>query len=295
MSRPAAPPFTFPWQNRKGEFSRLKAVALAAVLAPALWIAFRLATGQMGAKPIDAALHETGSWAVRLLIATLAVTPYRLITGDNRVIAIRRMLGVAALAYTLAHLALYVVQQRYDLVAVTLEIIKRFYLTIGFVAVLMLVALGSTSFDSAVRRLGAEAWNRLHRLVWPSVVLAVLHAFIQSKIDISEKAIEAGLVLALVGVRLMRGRVAYGAFPLLVLAGLAGLVTVAIEFLWYASFTGVPAARILAANLMLDLQPRPGLAVFLIVLVLPILAQLPRRNASARERLRATPAAASKG
>lgn len=270
----------FPWQNRKGEFSPLKALALALVLAPALWIGVRFITGSIGAKPVDLALHETGRWAIRILLLTLAVTPYRLITGDNRVLAVRRILGVAALAFTVAHVALYVVQQRYDLLVVALEIVKRFYLTIGFAAFVMMLALGLTSFDGAIRRLGAARWNALHRLIYALAVLGILHGYIQSKIDISERVVETGIFLALIGVRLMRGRVALHAPNLLALVVFAGVLAIGLEYLWYASATGVPAARVFAANFMWDLAPRPGALAFLICLLLPLLALTPQARAS---------------
>ncbi|MFY8155835.1 MAG: sulfite oxidase heme-binding subunit YedZ, partial [Rhabdaerophilum sp.] len=135
----------FPWNDRQGRFAPLKALALAGIIAPGLWIGGHGLNGTLGAKPLEVALHETGLWAVRLLLVTLAITPLRLITGWGKLMQLRRMLGVAALAYTLIHLFLYVVQQRYDLVVVVLEIIKRFYLTIGFVSLAAMVALGVTS------------------------------------------------------------------------------------------------------------------------------------------------------
>lgn len=278
----------YPWQNRKGAFSPLKALALALVLAPALWIGIRFATGTIGAKPVDLALHETGRWAIRFLLLTLAVTPYRLITGDNRVIAVRRILGVAALGFTLAHVLLYVLQQRYDLVVVALEIVKRFYLTIGFVAFAMMLALGLTSFDSAIRRLGAARWNALHRLIYALTVLGILHGYIQSKIDVSERVIETGIFLALMGVRLMRGRIAFTPLALAALGLIAGVLALGLEYLWYATATGVPAARVFAANFMWDLAPRPGLSAFLICLLLPLLALLPQARASRAAPRRAT-------
>ena len=276
-----------PWQNRKGEFSALKAAALLAVSLPMLWLLARYLTVGLGAKPNDAALRETGDWAIRLLLLTLAITPWRLITGDNRVLAIRRILGVAALTYTIVHVTLYVVQQRYDLIAVALEIIRRFYLTIGFAAFAMMAVLGATSFDSAVKRLGAARWNALHRMVYILTILAILHGFIQSKIDVSERITETVLLLALFGIRLMRNRLAYSIPAMLGLVLICGLLGIGIEFLWYKLATGLPAERVFAANFDWDLAPRPALLGMMIGLILPLLALLPRRNASPQARVRA--------
>jgi sulfoxide reductase heme-binding subunit YedZ len=261
-----------PWNDRKGQFSPLKALTLALVILPGALIAWRLQTGQLGAKPITEALHQTGLWAIRLLLITLAVTPFRLITGYNRIVLIRRMLGVAALAYGMVHLGLYIFEQKFDLWRVGVEIVLRFYLTIGFVALVAMTALGVTSTDGMIRRMGALAWNRLHLLVWPLTLLALWHGALQSKIDAGEHIMMTGLLFALAGVRLMRGRVPINAFTLLALALLSMALAAGVEYAWYALATGLPADRVFAANFMLALQPRPALLVGLIALALPFLA-----------------------
>lgn len=274
----------FPWNDRQGRFAPLKALALAGIIAPGLWIGGHGLNGTLGAKPLEVALHETGLWAVRLLLVTLAITPLRLITGWGKLMQLRRMLGVAALAYTLIHLFLYVVQQRYDLVVVVLEIIKRFYLTIGFVALAAMVALGVTSTDGSIRRMGAESWNRLHRLIYPLTVLAIFHAFLQAKINVSEEVVQIGVFVVLMAVRFLhRGRRLH-AWSLLALALLAVPLTAGLEALWYGLATGVPWRRILDANLMLALAPRPAVVVGLLALVLPLLAIFRARPSAAGTR-----------
>lgn len=272
---------TLPWNDRQGRFAPLKAFVLAGVIAPGIWISWHWQNGTLGAKPLEVALHETGLWAVRLLLVTLAITPFRLVTGWGKLLQIRRMLGVTALIYTLIHLFLYVVQQRYDLVVVVLEIIKRFYLTIGFASFAALFALGLTSTDGAIRRLGAARWNRLHRLVYPLTVLAIFHAFLQAKINVSEEVVQIGLFAVLMMVRAMRGRVPLTALPLLALAIIAVPLTAALEALWYGLATGVPWQRVLEANLMLALAPRPALWAGLIALALPLAALVSRRPSAA--------------
>src|SRR5688500_3787062 len=101
-----------------------------------------------------------GDWAIRSLMMSLAVTPLRRIANWPKLIMVRRMLGVTALFYALAHLTLYTIDLKLDLLRVASEIALRFYLTIGFVALLGLIALGSTSTDAAIKRLG-KRWNRL--------------------------------------------------------------------------------------------------------------------------------------
>ena len=274
------------WNDRKGVFSPLKAITLALILLPGLWVAWRLAAGTMGAKPIEAALHETGLWSVRLLLVTLAITPLRLITGQNRLILIRRMLGVAALAYLVIHFGLYLFDQKFDLWRVASEIVLRFYLTIGFVALLGMLALGVTSTDGMIRRMGALAWNRLHWLVYPLAILGYWHGALQSKINASEHIVMAGLFLALIGVRGMKKRIELTPISLLGLVILSVAATALLETAWYALATGISPMRIFDANFILELQPRPATVVGLIALALPALAVLARFTPARQPRTR---------
>lgn len=257
------------WHDRQGRFSAFKLAVLAIVLAPGLWIGWKLVAGQLGPKPINAGLHEIGLWSVRFLLVTLAITPLRLITGQNRLILVRRMLGVASFAYAAIHLVFYIVDLKFDLAKVVSEIVLRFYLLIGFAGLLGLLALAATSTDAMIRRLGAARWNRLHALVYAIALLALWHGALQSKIDASEHVVMAGLFLALMGVRAMRGRVSFNVFSLFLLAVLAAAATLAVEMAWYGLATGIPASRIFEANFMLALQPRPALVVGMIAMVLP--------------------------
>ncbi|MCZ8374254.1 MAG: ferric reductase-like transmembrane domain-containing protein [Beijerinckiaceae bacterium] len=258
--------------DRQGRFSALKAAVLIAVILPGLWIGWRLAAGQMGAKPITAALHETGLWSVRLLLVTLLVTPLRALTWQNRLLQVRRMLGVSALAYALIHLGLYVFDLKFDLVKVASEIILRFYLTIGFAALMAMAAMGATSFDSSIRRLGAERWNRLHSLIYPLALLTLWHGALQSKIDASEHIVMTGLLLALMGARILRRQGKLTPLWLLGLAGVTAMATSLVEYAWYALATGLPAGRVFAANLMLELAPRPAHIAGMLALTLPLVA-----------------------
>jgi methionine sulfoxide reductase heme-binding subunit len=267
------------WNDRKGAFSPLKAATLLLICLPGLWVESRLALGLLGSKPITEALHQTGLWSIRLLLVTLAITPLRLITGWNRLILVRRMLGVSVLAYALIHFSLYAVDQKFVLSRIASEIALRFYLTIGFAALLALIALGVTSFDGAIRRMGVAAWNRLHWLVFPLAVLALWHGFLQAKVDVSEDVIMAGVFLALIGVRLVRRPFGLSLPVLTGLAMASPIAAAGLEYAWYALATGVPADRVFAANFMLALQPRPALVVGLIALILPLLALIKRFRA----------------
>ena len=266
-----------PWNDRTGRLSWLKLVAFAGVIAPGLWLAIQAAGGLLGSKPVTEAIHQTGDWTVRLLLLSLAVTPARHVFNWPRLILIRRMVGVAALAYAVLHLGLYVVDQAYDLPKVASEIVLRFYLTIGFVALIGLAVLGATSTDAMIRRLGAVSWNRLHRIVYGLAVLAILHFFLQSKIDVTEPTLMAGLFVWLMGFRLMR-RLNLAATPLELagLAAAAAAATAALETAWYALRTGVMASRVFMANFSVDIGLRPAAWVLLAGLVMAGLAAIRR-------------------
>jgi len=246
-----------PWNDRTGQFSFFKLSIFLGVLAPGIYIAFALASGTLGAKPIEAATHETGEWAIRFLLITLAVTPLRRIAEWRRLIHVRRMLGVAAFGYALLHLSLYVVDQKFNLGRVASEIAVRFYLTIGFAGLVGLAMLAATSTDSAVRRLGKK-WTLLHKAVYVIAILGLAHFFIQSKIDVSEPTLMAGIFLLLMAYRLAkRMKVTLAPLSLVAIAiGIAAL-TAGLEVVWYASATGVDPVRILQANLDFSYMIRP--------------------------------------
>ncbi|MDP4025527.1 ferric reductase-like transmembrane domain-containing protein [Methylobacterium sp. NEAU 140] len=275
-----------PWLDRAGRLSPLKLAVFLACLAPALYLAGAYRLDALGAKPITALIHATGEWTVRFLLASLAVSLLRRIGDWPRVLLVRRMLGVTALAYALAHLALYVVDQNFVLTKVVSEIVLRLYLTIGFVALVGLIALGATSTDAAIRNLGPN-WHRLHRLVYTIAVLGLAHYFLQSKIDVSDPVFWTGLFLLLMGWRVMR-RFKWPERPwsLLLLAAGAALLTAGLEAAWYGLASGVPASLVLGANLDFSGPIRPAWWVLAVGLSLPVLALLrgPRARASGTAR-----------
>lgn len=266
--RPASLNPYLPWTDRAGRVVALKLLVFLGTLAPALWLLYRTLAGDLGAKPVTEAIHVSGDWAIRFLAITLAVTPLRVLTRWNAVVATRRMLGLAAMFYALLHLVLYFKDQQFAVWTIVTEIALRFYLTIGFVALLGLVALGWTSTDGWIKRLGAKKWNRLHWLIYPIAVLAAWHYFLQSKSNVSDAVLMAGLFLLAF---LYRGLKRFGwqtnLAALVALAIVAGLATAGVEYLWYATQTGIPAGRVLAANLNFAFQIRPAWWVLLAGLI----------------------------
>ena len=269
----------FPWQNRGGSLSPLKLAVFLALFLPGAWTAFGLLHHSLGPRPLTEAIHQTGLWAVRLLLITLAVTPLRRLLNWPRLILVRRMIGVAAFAYALAHLGLYAVDQGLDLAMIASEIWRRFYLTIGFVTLLLLSALAATSTDGMIKRLGGRNWRRLHRLVYAIGVLALTHYFLQSKLNIAEPAVAAGLFLWLMGYRLLGKLGREGTAPVWTLAPFAlaaGLATAYGEAYYYRLAIGVDPHRVLAADLAWPFLARPCWIVLLSALVLAGLAVVRR-------------------
>lgn len=237
-----------PWTDRQGRFSTLRAAAFALLIVPALMLLYAAWMHQLGSKPWTQAIHQTGTWTVRILIATLAVSPFRRLFDWSKLIGIRRMLGLGVMAYALGHLALYCIDMAFDWGLIVSEIVKRFYLTIGFVALIGLVAQGVTSTDGMIRRLGKN-WQRLHNLVYPIAMLALLHFALQSKIDVTEPVLMSGLFLLLMLYRgLYRWKLPVSVPVLAGMSLLAGLLTAGLEAGWYAATSGVSAWLVFQAN-----------------------------------------------
>jgi sulfoxide reductase heme-binding subunit YedZ len=260
-----------PWKDRQGRFSWMKALVFAFAFAPGLVTVWWWTHGQLGGRPVTEAIHLTGLWAIRFLLIALAVSPACAVFDAPRVVLLRRMLGLTALAYAVAHFSLYVVDQHFSLPTVAAEIARRFYLLIGFVALLVLVALGVTSTDAMIRRMGA-GWKRLHQLAYPLAAVALLHYFIQSKANVSEAVVFAGFALWLLGLRLVPRRWRGNPLALLGLAAAAGLATAGVEFAWYGLATGISPWRVLAASGTLRFGLRPAHIVALAGLGVVVLA-----------------------
>lgn len=176
--------------------SYLKPLAFLICLIPFGQLLYRAYTNDLGANPIDAITRFTGSWSLFILLASLAVTPLRRITGWNEVIRYRRMLGLFAFSYAALHFATYMVLDLYfDFAAIAKDILKRPYITVGFTALVLMIPLALTSTSAMIRRLG-KRWQQLHYLVYAIAILGVIHFYWLVKSDITRPA-QYGLVLAL--------------------------------------------------------------------------------------------------
>ena len=176
--------------------SRITAAVVGVGLLPLLVLAVRALRDDLGANPIEEVAHETGRWTLRLLLATLAVTPLRRLTGQSWLAPQRRTLGLLCFTWATLHLATWVaLDLGFDFEAVVEDVLERPYITAGFTGFLCLVPLAVTSTRAWTRRLGRR-WNQLHRLVYVAAVAGVVHFLWQVKADLLEPGIYAG-VLAL--------------------------------------------------------------------------------------------------
>jgi len=178
-----------------------KPLFFALCLLPLAVIAWDTFADRLGTDPVAQLEHRTGIWALRLLLATLAITPLRRLTGRRELVRFRRMLGLFAFFYASVHLTTYVVV---DLGAywaqLGADIVKRPYITVGFTAWLLLVPLALTSTRAMMRRLGRQ-WQRLHKLVYPIALLALLHFLWLVKADHREPLVYCAIFVGLMVVR----------------------------------------------------------------------------------------------
>jgi sulfoxide reductase heme-binding subunit YedZ len=173
-------------------------------LVPAVWYVYLGVTDQLGADPLKTLERSLGVWALRFLIAALAVTPLRQSFGIN-LLRYRRQLGLLAFYYALLHLTTYLVlDQGLDFGAIAADIVRRWYITIGMTAFALLLPLAITSNNASIRRLGGRAWQRLHRIVYIAIALAVLHFIMAVKSWPPRPLVYASIVLALLGYRFVR-------------------------------------------------------------------------------------------
>lgn len=188
----------------------VKPLVFAVCLLPALYIAgdaFGI-TGELGANPVEEIQDRFGIWGLRFLMIALAVTPLRQLSGINAIGRLRRMQGLFAFFYVAMHFLVWLLlDQSLTLSAIAEDIVKRPFITIGFVALLLLIAMAATSTAAARRRLGSR-WQALHNSVYVVGVLGVWHYWWQVKQDIREPLVYAIVLAALLGYRLLRRRAA---------------------------------------------------------------------------------------
>ena len=289
-------PRWIPWADRHGRFVTLKLLAFLAGLAPALVLLSWWHADELGARSLNVAIHFTGKWTIRFLLVSLAVSPLRMLTESAKVMTLRRQFGLIALAYGCTHLSLYAWDQNLNLLTVASEIVHRIYLLIGFTALTGLIVLGITSSDSMIKRLGRN-WKRVHRIIYAVALLGLLHHFMQAKADVSPATLVAGCFVWLMLFRRIPRGWHHSPGVFLLLAIVATLATVGIEYAWYAIATHIDPMRVFVLNFSLRYGIRPaqwvgmaGLAITLFVAIRRIASRTPRPTRLAPRESRLTAA-----
>lgn len=191
-------------RRRRLAISYAKGAIGVVALLPVVRLAWQAAGDQLGANPIAEILNRLGFWTLVTLMTSLAMTPLKIVSGWSWPIALRRLLGLIAFSYVCLHFGVYLgVDQFFDFGEIGHDIIKRPFITVGFAAFLLLIPLAVTSTSGMMKRLGARRWKRLHRLVYATAVLGVIHFAWRVKADQRQPLIFAAVLAVLLGVRVV--------------------------------------------------------------------------------------------
>jgi sulfoxide reductase heme-binding subunit YedZ len=176
-------------------------------LLPLALLVWRAFAGRLGANPIEFITHSTGEWTLRFLVLTIAITPLRRLLRQPKLIRFRRMLGLFAFFYGALHLTTYLwLDQFFDIQSIAKDIVKRPFITAGFLGFVLMVPLAITSTAGWIRRLGGRRWQLLHRLVYVSAAAGVVHYYWLVKSDVRAPVAYGILVAFLLASRAYRGK-----------------------------------------------------------------------------------------
>lgn len=184
-----------------------KPLAFLVGLLPFAWLLYAALSNQLGANPAEALIRSTGDWTLRFLCLVLAVTPLRVLAGMPALVRFRRMVGLFVYFYALVHLLSYSwFDMGFDVADIVRDIAKRPFILVGSAAIVLLTPLALTSFNRAIRMLGARRWQRLHRMVYAIAGLGLLHFFWMrsGKNNYAEVAVYALVIGVLLGWRVVR-------------------------------------------------------------------------------------------
>ena len=184
----------------------LKVAVWGVCLAPLALLVYRAWNDDLGANPISFITNTLGDWTFRLLLASLALTPLRIVTGMAWQVPLRRLLGLFAFFYAAMHFSVWIVLDHFfNWGQMGADIVKRPYITVGMLALTSLIPLALTSTTGMIRRLGARNWKRLHRIVYFVAVCAALHFLWLAKVGRRDQYVYAAIAALLLGVRLWDG------------------------------------------------------------------------------------------
>jgi len=179
-------------------FNRSKPVLFILILFPSLLWAQQFVTGNLGVNPIEKLMDELGLMALRLIIITLMITTLSNIKPLKSIVVLRRMIGLFAFYYVCLHFSTYIVLDHFlDMQFIIQDIIKRPFITFGFISFLFLIPLASTSTNNMIKRLGFKLWKKIHYLIYPVAILASMHFYVLVRADKTEPVIYMGIIILL--------------------------------------------------------------------------------------------------
>ena len=179
-------------------FNRSKPVLFILILFPSLLWAYQFVTGNLGVNPIEKLMDELGLMALRLIIITLMITSLSNIKTLKSIVVLRRMIGLFAFYYVCLHFSTYIVLDHFlDMQFIIQDIIKRPFITFGFISFLFLIPLASTSTTNMIKRLGFKLWKKIHYLIYPVAILASMHFYVLVRADKTEPVIYMGIIILL--------------------------------------------------------------------------------------------------
>ena len=182
----------------------VKLLIWAACLAPLCRLVYKGLTRGLGANPIEFITLSLGTWTLTFLLATLTISPLRKLTRLNSLIRFRRLIGLFAFFYACLHFTTYIwLDKFFDLADMAKDVAKRPFITMGFLAFLLLIPLAVTSTKGSIRRLGGKRWQWLHRLIYVSSASAVVHFWWKVKADTHTPAIYAAILTGLLAFRIV--------------------------------------------------------------------------------------------
>ena len=179
-------------------FNQIKPILFLLILFPSLLWAYQFVTGNLGVNPIEKLMDELGLMALRLIILTLMITTLSNIKAIKSIVILRRMIGLFAFYYVCLHFSTYIVLDHFlDMQFIIQDIIKRPFITFGFISFLFLIPLASTSTNKMIKKLGFKLWKKIHYLIYPVAILASLHFYVLVRADKTEPVIYMGIILLL--------------------------------------------------------------------------------------------------
>ena len=179
-------------------FNRSKPFLFILILFPSLLWAYQFVTGNLGVNPIENLMDELGLMALRLIIITLMITSLSNIKILKSIVVFRRMVGLFAFYYVFLHFSTYIVLDHFlDIQFIIQDIMKRPFITFGFISFIFLIPLASTSTNNMIKKLGFKLWKKIHYLIYPAAILASMHFYVLVRADKTEPIIYMGIIILL--------------------------------------------------------------------------------------------------